>query len=112
MHVVIVKASEDCVTPPAANSSYLDHRDSTTVRVLIYITDINDNPPRFVKEIFTGGVTTDADFGTEFMQIKVNTRILRKGRLDLIKKNSVYWSFANLTLKNAQVLKAQYLFQF
>ncbi|XP_054269612.1 cadherin-23-like [Macrosteles quadrilineatus] len=70
MHVVVVKASEDCVSPPAVNSSYLDLRDSTTLRVLVYVNDINDNPPHFVKEVFTGGVTTDADFGTEFMQVR------------------------------------------
>lgn len=41
------------------------------LRVIVFVNDINDNAPQFVKEVFTGGVTTDADFGTEFMQVRV-----------------------------------------
>lgn len=33
--------------------------------------DVNDNAPKFVSKIFTGGITTEADFGIEFMQVKV-----------------------------------------
>lgn len=46
--------------------------DSTLVHVVIYVEDINDNSPEFVSKIFTGGVTTTSDFGTEFMSIKVS----------------------------------------
>ncbi|XP_046672662.1 cadherin-23 isoform X2 [Homalodisca vitripennis] len=70
MHLIMVKASEDCVTPPQTNNSYLDYKDSTVLRVVIFVNDINDNAPQFVKEVFTGGVTTDADFGSEFMQVR------------------------------------------
>lgn len=45
--------------------------DSTLVHVVIYVKDINDNSPEFVSKIFTGGVTTTSDFGTEFMSVKV-----------------------------------------
>jgi cadherin 23 len=44
--------------------------DSTLLRVLVNIQDINDNPPRFLKKIFTGGVSTSADFGTEIMTLR------------------------------------------
>ncbi|XP_075231619.1 cadherin 88C [Lycorma delicatula] len=69
-HVLIVKASEDCATSPPANNSWFEQKDETLLKLIIHVNDINDNPPIFVKSIFTGGVTTEADFGTEFMQIK------------------------------------------
>lgn len=49
--------------------------DSTLVHVVIYVQDINDNSPEFVSKIFTGGVTTTSDFGTEFMSIKVGSKL-------------------------------------
>lgn len=51
-------------------SSSLIAEDPTLVRVLVLIQDINDNPPRFTKKVFTGGVSTSADFGTEIMKLK------------------------------------------
>ncbi|XP_036323215.1 cadherin-23 [Rhagoletis pomonella] len=44
--------------------------DSTVVRVRVRVLDINDNPPRFRTKVFTGGITTNADFGTKFMRIE------------------------------------------
>lgn len=43
--------------------------DNTLVRIFINVRDINDNPPKFSTKIFTGGVTTSTNFGTEFMHI-------------------------------------------
>lgn len=43
--------------------------DSTLVKVTVNVDDINDNAPQFESSVFTGGVTTEADFGTAFMQI-------------------------------------------
>lgn len=74
-HVLIVKASEDCTKIPSSlptNSTNSEIRDDTTLKLIIKVIDINDNPPTFVKKVFTGGVTTEADFGTEFMQVKVS----------------------------------------
>uniref|UniRef100_W4VR90 Putative cadherin egf lag seven-pass g-type receptor n=1 Tax=Corethrella appendiculata TaxID=1370023 RepID=W4VR90_9DIPT len=48
-------------------SQILYSEDNTLVRVVIYVQDINDNPPQFIRKIFTGGVTTSSDFGTQFM---------------------------------------------
>ena len=34
--------------------------------------DQNDCSPKFIKEVFTGGVTTESSFGTVFMTVKVS----------------------------------------
>jgi hypothetical protein len=73
-HALLVKATEDCIHLPA-NQSAFDPSDDTLLKVTVTVSDINDNAPRFVKRVFTGGVTTEADFGTEFMQVKVNSFI-------------------------------------
>lgn len=44
--------------------------DGTLVQVVIYVQDINDNAPEFVTKIFTGGLTTAADFGTKIMHVR------------------------------------------
>ncbi|XP_017067176.2 LOW QUALITY PROTEIN: cadherin-23 [Drosophila eugracilis] len=44
--------------------------DSTVVKVNVRVLDINDNPPRFRSKIFTGGITTNADFGLKFMRVE------------------------------------------
>lgn len=54
-----------------ALSQDITQDDDSLLKVLIFVNDINDNAPEFVKRVFTGGVTTEADFGAEFMQIKV-----------------------------------------
>jgi len=68
-HQLTVKATEDCLHTPA-NQSY-NPLDETLLIVHVRVIDVNDHPPVFMKKIFTGGVTTNADFGTLFMQIKV-----------------------------------------
>jgi len=70
-YTLLVKATEDCIHSPA-NQSVFDPSDDTLLQVIVTVNDINDNAPRFVKRVFTGGVTTEADFGTEFMQVKVH----------------------------------------
>ena len=70
MYEIIIKATEDCNTTPI-NQTTFDPKDDTLLKVIITINDINDNSPKFISKVFTGGVTTDADFGAEFMQVKV-----------------------------------------
>lgn len=72
--MLIVKATEDCNNVPA-NDTFFDETNDTTLKVIIGVIDVNDNPPKFVSKIFTGGVTTEADFGTQFMQVKVRCYI-------------------------------------
>jgi hypothetical protein len=69
-YALLIKATEDCIHLPENQSSF-DPSDDTLLQVIVTVNDINDNAPRFVKRVFTGGVTTEADFGTEFMQVKV-----------------------------------------
>lgn len=69
----IVNGTDDTVEEyeeSEPESSQLVADDATLVRVIVYIQDINDNPPKFVQKIFTGGVATSADFGTEIMKVR------------------------------------------
>lgn len=75
--MLIIKATEDCNIVPA-NETLFDETNDTTLKVVINVMDINDNPPKFVSKIFTGGVTTEADFGSQFMQIKVVSEFRRE----------------------------------
>lgn len=69
-HILLIKATEDCKTRPE-NETTFDRTDATLLQVVVRVDDINDNAPQFIKEVFTGGVTTEADFGTQFMHVKV-----------------------------------------
>ncbi|KAL0831494.1 hypothetical protein ABMA28_002291 [Loxostege sticticalis] len=62
-----ILATEDCVSSPSYNP---DTDAVSSLRVLATVNDVNDNAPRFTRKIFTGGVTTEADFGIEFMHVK------------------------------------------
>uniref|UniRef100_T1KWL6 Cadherin domain-containing protein n=2 Tax=Tetranychus urticae TaxID=32264 RepID=T1KWL6_TETUR len=66
---LIIQATNDCLKEPKKVDKF-DPRDNSLLQVVINIKDVNDNPPKFVKPIFTGGVTTEADFGTVFMSVK------------------------------------------
>lgn len=65
-----MKASEDCLHSPSINHD-INQDDDSLLKVFVFVNDINDHAPEFIKRVFTGGVTTEADFGTEFMFIKV-----------------------------------------
>ncbi|KAK3865196.1 hypothetical protein Pcinc_029183 [Petrolisthes cinctipes] len=67
-YTLIVKATEDCLTLPQP-ISFFNPADDTLLRVHIYVNDINDNPPKFTREVFTGGITTASDFGLEIMRL-------------------------------------------
>ncbi|XP_026823897.1 uncharacterized protein LOC105277425 isoform X1 [Ooceraea biroi] len=68
-HILLIKATEDCKSIPD-NETTFDEADDTLLQVVVKVDDINDNAPRFTNKVFTGGVTTDADFGTQFMHVK------------------------------------------
>lgn len=72
-YTLIILASEDCVNIP----KYQEASDAVSaLRVHVTVTDVNDNAPKFLSKIFTGGITTEADFGIDFMQIKVSKLFL------------------------------------
>ncbi|XP_014258581.1 cadherin-23-like isoform X2 [Cimex lectularius] len=73
-HEMIIKASEDCTKMPQKSDLIIKEgkKDDTTLKIIINVIDVNDNPPKFAKKVFTGGVTTEADFGTEFLQVKAD----------------------------------------
>jgi len=81
-HILFIKATEDCKTVPG-NQITFDKTDATLLQVIIKVDDINDNAPQFIKEVFTGGVTTEADFGTQFMHVKVTLRYALKSIINL-----------------------------
>lgn len=64
--------SDDFVKPLTVDEILMS--DSTIVRVLVSILDINDNAPEFTSRVFTGGVTTSADFGSKFMKVEAIDR--------------------------------------
>lgn len=68
----IVNGSDDVIEQEESEpeSSQLVADDPTLVHVIVYVQDINDSPPKFVQKIFTGGVATSADFGTEIMKVR------------------------------------------
>lgn len=42
--------------------------------MIIQVEDINDNPPKFLHKVFTGGVSTATTFGTKFMHLKAEDK--------------------------------------
>lgn len=76
-HILLIKATEDCKTVPE-NQMTFDKNDATLLQVIVRVDDVNDNAPQFIKEVFTGGVTTEADFGTQFMNVKVTLHYVFK----------------------------------
>jgi hypothetical protein len=55
-------------------SPQINATDSSVLHVVVNVKDINDNAPKFIKQIFTGGFTTETDYGTEFMRVKVSLK--------------------------------------
>ncbi|CAG9764226.1 unnamed protein product [Ceutorhynchus assimilis] len=69
IYLLLVKATEDCSYSPEAQ---LDYPDTSQLKVIIKVLDINDNPPRFIRRVFTGGVSTATPYGTKFMSVKAH----------------------------------------
>ncbi|OQR73271.1 cadherin-23-like, partial [Tropilaelaps mercedesae] len=66
---LLVQASDDCFHQPRPVAMF-DAKDNSLLQVDIKVLDVNDNPPRFTSRVFTGGVTTEANFGTTFMRVQ------------------------------------------
>ncbi|XP_071547487.1 cadherin-23 isoform X5 [Panulirus ornatus] len=67
-YTLLIKATEDCLTLPQP-VAFFDPRDDTLLKVHVFVNDINDNAPKFTREVFTGGITTASDFGLEVMRL-------------------------------------------
>lgn len=67
---LLVKATEDCVKKPKTQM-FFDPSDDTQLKIVVNVTDVNDNAPKFIRRVFTGGVSTATSFGTKFMTAKV-----------------------------------------
>lgn len=65
-----MKATEDCTSTPKSDG-FFDPNDDTQLKVIVNVSDVNDNAPKFLHRVFTGGVSTATDFGTRFMSVKV-----------------------------------------
>ena len=68
IHNLVIKATEDCTAVPESISQF-DPADDTLLNLSIHVTDINDNSPVFDQQVFTGGVSTDLEFGARFMWV-------------------------------------------
>lgn len=59
VHVVVVKASENCNLKPEMIDSF-DPADDSLLKVILNIKDINDNPPTFDKSIVFVNLSTES----------------------------------------------------
>ena len=52
---VIIKATEECINPIDEQAAYNDSMlDSSMLKINVNVNDIDDNPPEFIKRVFTG----------------------------------------------------------
>ena len=72
VHTLVVKATEECHQRPAEVSTF-DPSDDSLLELVVRVNDLNDNSPEFTQSVFTGGISTDIDFGTAFMQVQIIT---------------------------------------
>lgn len=89
VHIIVVKATEQCGQIPEM-MDFFDPSDDSLLKIVVNVNDINDNPPVFTKSklftkiipsnsvyfhyyrlpgAFTGGVTTETDFGAEVLRV-------------------------------------------
>ncbi|KAL3277671.1 hypothetical protein HHI36_013017 [Cryptolaemus montrouzieri] len=68
-HLLLIKATEECSFVPQSDA-FFDPNDDTQLKVIVNVSDVNDNSPKFTHRVFTGGVSTATNFGTRFMSVK------------------------------------------
>ncbi|XP_060710121.1 cadherin-23 [Hemiscyllium ocellatum] len=71
-YAIIVKASSNPNwAPPRGQTQLFDpSADLTLQEVRIFLEDIDDQPPRFMKSEYTAGVATDAKVGSELIRVE------------------------------------------
>ncbi|ODN06167.1 Cadherin-23 [Orchesella cincta] len=67
-HTLMILATEDCIIDMTKLDVSSIEKTSLLV-VQVQVVDVNDSPPRFIKKVFSGGVSTSTDYGTEFMRV-------------------------------------------
>ncbi|XP_078579310.1 cadherin-23-like isoform X3 [Branchiostoma floridae x Branchiostoma japonicum] len=71
VHTLLIKASSDAdYQVPRQRRRVIDVSDSSLQQLVIEVEDINDQPPRFTRKQYTAGVTVDAKYGSELIQIE------------------------------------------
>ncbi|CAH1247055.1 CDH23 [Branchiostoma lanceolatum] len=71
VHTLLIKASSDPdYQVPRQRRRVIDVSDSSLQQLVIEVEDINDQPPRFTRKQYTAGVTVDAKYGSELIQIE------------------------------------------
>ncbi|XP_043912879.1 cadherin-23 [Protopterus annectens] len=69
VYSITVKASSNKNWTPRSKAVYDSSTDPTLQEVRIYLTDINDQPPRFTKSEYTAGVAADAKVGSDLIKV-------------------------------------------
>ncbi|GAV03230.1 hypothetical protein RvY_13685-2 [Ramazzottius varieornatus] len=66
-----VKASSNCAfQPPGAQMPIpLTSKDHSVMQVVVTLDDVNDNPPRFTRHVFTAGVTVESKYGSRVTKL-------------------------------------------
>lgn len=59
---IIIKATKNC-DAEYPRTDHFNEKDKTTLKLVVRVKDDNDNAPFFIKDMFTGGMTTDTTFG-------------------------------------------------
>ena len=62
----------DCLDTQLEHCSFLsksdDYNDVSQLKLSIYLEDINDNPPRFIKKLYQIGITSDVEFDETILE--------------------------------------------
>ncbi|KAI8521682.1 Cadherin-23 [Branchiostoma belcheri] len=71
VHTLLIKATSDAdYEVPRQRRRVIDVSDSSLQQLVIEVEDINDQPPRFTRKQYTAGVTVDAKYGSELIQVE------------------------------------------
>lgn len=75
----VVKVSKDCSLPldyyTKDSNNTFNESDSSLLRVIVKVLDINDNPPVFIEKHFTVGLLYDAENGTAIFNLAVRVNL-------------------------------------
>lgn len=71
--MLVVKATQDCWSGYwEAETVAWNETDTSLLQVQVIVLDVNDNPPRFIRNWFTAGVTRDSQLKEHVIDLKVS----------------------------------------